>query len=66
MAASLVIQVVLLLASGADANTGDDQAAVAVGTRLVRLLSYFTIQSNLLVLVTSVALALDPQRDGGT
>ena len=66
VAASLGTQVVLLLAGGADAHTGDDQAAVAVGTRLVRLLGYFTIQSNLLVLVTSVTLALDPQRDGGT
>lgn len=61
---SLVVQLVLLLTSGTDANTGDPQADVPVATRLVRLLSYFTIQSNLLVLVTSVTLALDPRRDG--
>ncbi len=33
-------------------------------TRLGRLASYFTIQSNLLVAVTAVQLARDPSRDG--
>jgi hypothetical protein len=33
-------------------------------TRLGRLVSYFTIQSNLLVAVTAVQLARDPARDG--
>ena len=33
-------------------------------TRLGRLVSYFTIQSNLLVAVTAVQLARDPLRDG--
>lgn len=33
-------------------------------TRLGRLVSYFTIQSNLLVAVTAVQLARDPVRDG--
>jgi hypothetical protein len=61
---SLVVQLVLLLSGGTDANTGDPQAEVPVGTRLVRLFSYFTIQSNLLVLAASVTLALDPRRDG--
>lgn len=54
----------LLLTSGTDANTGDSQVEVPVTTRLVRLASYFTIQSNLLVLATSLTLALTPQRDG--
>lgn len=62
--ASLVVQLVLLLGGGADANTGDSQAEVPVSTRLVRLFSYFTIQSNLFVLLASVTLALAPQRDG--
>ena len=35
-----------------------------LSTRLVRFVSYFTIQSNLLVLATSGLLALDPRRDG--
>ena len=64
MLVSLVVQLVLLLTSGTDANTGDPQADVPVATRLVRLFSYFTIQSNLLVLAASVTLALDPHRDG--
>jgi hypothetical protein len=33
-------------------------------TRVLRFLSYFTIQSNLLVAVTSAMLALSPHRDG--
>ena len=61
---SLAVQLVLLLGSGTDANTGDSQAAVPVATRLVRLVSYFTIESNLFVLATSLTLALDPRRDG--
>lgn len=64
MVVSLVVQLVLLLVGGTDANTGDSQVDVPVGTRLVRLFSYFTIQSNLLVLAASVTLALDPRRDG--
>ena len=62
--ASLVVQLVLVVRGGTDANTGDSQAEVAVGTRLVRLFSYFTIQSNLFVLLTSATLALSPRRDG--
>ena len=61
---SLAVQLVLLLVGGTDANTGDAQVAVGVGTRLLRLFSYFTIQSNLLVLAVSVTLAVDPGRDG--
>jgi len=34
-----------------------------LATRLVRLASYFTIQSNLLVLITSLALLVDYHRD---
>lgn len=35
-----------------------------MATRLIRLFSYFTIQSNLFVLGAAVTLALDPSRDG--
>ena len=62
--AALVVQLALLFGSGTDANTGDSQEAVPVATRLVRMFSYFTIQSNLLVLAAAVTLALDPRRDG--
>ena len=61
---SLVVQLSLLLFGGTDANTGDSLAGVSIGKRLADLFSYFTIQSNLFVLVASVALALDPARDG--
>lgn len=64
VAASLVAQLVLLLAGGADANSGESGGGVPVGTRLVRLFSFFTVQSNLLVLVAAVSLLLDPHRDG--
>ena len=45
-------------------NTGESAEAVGVGTRLVRLVSYFTIQSNLFVLAVSITLAVAPRRDG--
>ncbi|MFH8487694.1 Pr6Pr family membrane protein [Streptomyces longisporoflavus] len=64
VAAALVTQIVLVCTGGADANSarGADDAGTA--TRLVRLFSYFTVQSNLLVMVSSLSLFLAPQRDG--
>lgn len=62
--AALVAQLVLVLAGGTDVNTGDSASDVPVGTRLVRLFSYFTIQSNLLVLAASLTLLVAPARDG--
>jgi hypothetical protein len=61
--AAVVTQVVLLLGGGADANSG--RAAGSTTTGLVRFAGYFTVQSNLLVLIAAVSLALDPGRDGG-
>jgi hypothetical protein len=63
VAIALVIQIVLILTGGQDANSGAN-ATGPVGTRLVRLFSFFTIQSNLFVLGTSIALALNLFRDG--
>ncbi|MEV4348847.1 Pr6Pr family membrane protein [Actinoplanes sp. NPDC049596] len=51
---SLLIQVVL-------SAQGDD---APVTTRFVRLFSFFTIQSNVLVLLAAGALMIDPGRDG--
>ncbi|MEJ2852126.1 MULTISPECIES: Pr6Pr family membrane protein [unclassified Saccharothrix] len=62
MLASLCIQLVLIFTGGADANSG--QTTGGLGVRLWRLFSYFTIQSNLIVLVTAAVLALRPTRDG--
>jgi hypothetical protein len=64
IAASLVIQLALLVEGGADANSGQSGAAVSLGVRLWRLFSYFTIQSNLIVLAAAIVLVLNPLRDG--
>ncbi|WP_123744119.1 Pr6Pr family membrane protein [Saccharothrix texasensis] len=64
IAASLITQLVLLFTGGADVNSGDPATQVALGVRLIRLFSYFTIQSNLFVLVVAITLAVDPARDG--
>ncbi|TCK24831.1 Pr6Pr family membrane protein [Pseudonocardia endophytica] len=64
VAAALVAQVVLIAAGGADANSGESGAVASLGTRLLRLASYFTIESNVFVLVVATSLALDPERDG--
>ncbi|MEZ0163244.1 Pr6Pr family membrane protein [Kineococcus sp. LSe6-4] len=61
--AAFCAQVVLLLGGGADANSGQAEP-VPVVARFVRFLSYFTSQSNLLVLLAAVSLVLDPARDG--
>lgn len=62
--AALVIQVALVLTGGPDPNTGATVASVGVGTRMVQTLSFFTIQSNILVLVVAASLVVDPARDG--
>ena len=62
--ASLVTQIVLVVRSGTDVNSNVSDQAVGMGIRLGRLFSYFTIQSNLLVLAAAITLALNPRRDG--
>lgn len=62
--ASLLAQIALIVVGGTDANSGDAGTGVPAGTRLVRLFSFFTVQSNLLVLVAAISLVLDPRRDG--
>jgi hypothetical protein len=64
VAIALIIQVILLLTGGQDANSGSTGEHVTLGTRFERLFSYFTIQSNLFVLGTSIAVALNVFRDG--
>lgn len=59
--AALVLQTVLVVAGSA---VLDETAVPPLGTRLLRLVSYFTIQSNVLVAVTSWLLVRDPARDG--
>ena len=64
VAIALVIQLVLVFTGGQDVNSGTSTAGESLSTRLVRLFSFFTIQSNLFVLGTSIALALNILRDG--
>ncbi|MGZ4456717.1 MAG: Pr6Pr family membrane protein, partial [Nocardioides sp.] len=59
--AALLLQTVLVV-SGAAVLAETDPPGLAV--RLGRLVSYFTVQSNLLVAVAAVTLARDPLRDG--
>ncbi|HWC83804.1 MAG TPA: Pr6Pr family membrane protein [Pseudonocardiaceae bacterium] len=62
--ASLVIQLALIVTGGEDANSGQSGVSVGLGVRLWRLFSYFTIQSNLIVLAAALLLAWRPLRDG--
>ena len=63
--AALGVQIAVLVSGGADVNaTGASTAHVDLGTRFIRLFSYFTIQSNLVVLCVAMTLAMDPDRDG--
>lgn len=62
--ACLMIQLTLILTGGADANSGETGESAGVAVRLWRLFSFFTIQSNLVVLAAAVTLALRPDRDG--
>ncbi|WP_197043504.1 Pr6Pr family membrane protein [Saccharothrix sp. NRRL B-16314] len=64
IAAALVTQLVLLLTGGVDVNSGQAEVPAPIGVRLLRLFSYFTIQSNVFVLAVSLTLALNPRRDG--
>jgi len=59
--AALVLQTVLVINGGA---VLDETEIPPLSTRLLRLVSYFTIQSNILVAVVSGMLASRPDRDG--
>lgn len=64
VAATVVAQLVLLVAGGQDMNTTLAATPVPLSTRLLRFFSYFTVQSNLLVLAAAVSLVVRPDRDG--
>ena len=59
---ALFLQLALII-SGA-AVLVEAAAAPSTPVRVFRFVTYFTVQSNLLVLVTTAALARDPGRDG--
>ncbi|WP_020519053.1 Pr6Pr family membrane protein [Catelliglobosispora koreensis] len=62
--ASFVLQFALIFTGGTDVNSGDATSSLGVGARLVNLFSYFTIQSNVLVVIAAVSLVANPSRDG--
>ena len=59
--AALALQLVLVVQGGRVLDETDQPELVV---RLARFAAYFTIQSNLLVAVTTAQLARDPRRDG--
>jgi hypothetical protein len=61
---SFVIQLVILFTGGTDVNSGSSASGLGLWTRVVRLLSYFTIESNLIVLAVVITLLIRPDRDG--
>lgn len=60
IAASLVAQTWLVIIGRTDVNSGASTALLPRATRLVNLFSYFTIQSNILVLIGGIRLLIDP------
>jgi hypothetical protein len=58
-AVAVVLQLALVVGGGRILEEGHPPS---MGLRLVRFFAYFTIESNLLVLVSTVALARDPER----
>ena len=59
--AALALQLVLVVQGG---RVLDETDQPELGVRLARFIAYFTIQSNLLVAVTTVQLTRNPARDG--
>lgn len=64
IAGSLAIQLVLVFTGGADANSGRSEGTLPLPVRLWRLFSYFTIESNLLVLAVAAVGVRNPYADG--
>ncbi len=62
--AALVLQAVLVIRNGGDVNTTAPPQPHTPLARVARMCTYFTIQSNLIVLVGAVTLALRPAPDG--
>lgn len=59
---SLVIRLALIFTGGADANSGESGASVPV--RLWQLFSFFTIESNIVVMIVCLLLVANPLRRG--
>ncbi|WP_062351541.1 Pr6Pr family membrane protein [Pseudoxanthomonas mexicana] len=64
IAATVIAQLALLVMGGQDVNTATAAAPVPLPVKLLRFFSYFTVQSNLLVLAAAISLVMRPDRDG--
>jgi hypothetical protein len=62
-AIAMVTQLVLVI-RGVNVLVEDDGSRAPTAERIVRFFSYFTIQSNLIAMVTSAILLFRPDRDG--
>ncbi|MDQ6715158.1 MAG: Pr6Pr family membrane protein, partial [Actinomycetota bacterium] len=62
---SLLVQLVLIV-RGVNVLVDDDTGlpAAGVATRVLRFFSYFTVQSNVIVIATELLLAANPRRTG--
>jgi hypothetical protein len=60
---ALLTQFVLVL-RGTNVLIPAGEAKPATATRVIRYLSYFTVQSNILVAVAALTLVANPRRDG--
>ncbi len=63
IASAIVIQLVLVV-RGVNVLVEDDGGSAAAPERVLRFFSYFTVQSNIVAMVTAALLLRDPQRDG--
>lgn len=61
--AALITQLVLVI-RGVNVLVDETGKVAATPMRVVRFFSYFTIESNVLVIITAATLALRPDRDG--
>jgi hypothetical protein len=63
IAVGLIWQLTLTL-RGVNVLVDENGALPAISTRIIRYLSYFTVESNILVAGTALSLVLAPERDG--
>lgn len=63
IASAIVIQLVLVV-RGVNVLVEDDGGSAAAPERVLRFFSYFTVQSNIVAMVTAALLLRDPRRDG--
>lgn len=59
---SLLLQLALVFIGPTDVNPAAQRPVVPLGSRLLQSFSYFTIKSNILVLIAAVLLARRPAR----